>query len=517
MKLRSALLGAAALTLLATAPALAQKSKDTVRIPMLQPISGVDSYLDPGPEPDFRRAAVYDNLIGFDEDNAKYIGRLAKSWKQVDDRTIEFDLHDDVKWHDGEPFTADDVVYTFNWGMDDKVVLRNKRDFAWIEKVEKISNSKVRLTAKHPAADGESILSMQIYMLPKHLHSKYPPNETLPFSFKPVGTGPFVATEVDKNKGVFLKKNDAYKHGNAAGPAAGVTYQQHLFMPDLDVQIAQFLAGNLDVLVRITVDQMDALAKQMPGVGTQLVQGGSVSYLALDAPGHSKNKVFQDIRVRKAMFMAIDPKELTILEAGNHDLDRGVPPAMCYKDQMGCDYSVEAPKFDPAGAKKLLAEAGYPNGFEVRIGTYTSAVQNHAVAVANMLNKIGVKSAIDKFTINNFRDAMRKGEIEAFVGGFPIASQPDINNTVANFFDVPDTFDHAGDDQLKKWAKEMPSIMDPVKRKALGRQMFDRATEQAFFIPIGPRPQSVVTAPGLDIKLSRYNVVGLTPGYIRWK
>jgi peptide/nickel transport system substrate-binding protein len=429
---------------------------------------------------------------------------------------LEFDLRDDVLWHDGEKLDADDVIYTLNWGTNPDVKLRNKRDFDWIEKAEKLGPYKVRIIARVVTADDEATIASNIYILPQHVHGKYPPNETLPFTFKPVGSGPFIAAEVDKNKGAILKRYAGYKHGNSANPAAGVSEMHLLPIPDLSVQIAQYLAGNVDILVRITIDQLEELEKDKRNV-SQLIQGGSVSYLAPDAAGYTKNKALKDPRVRKAMFMAMDRREYYILEAGNRTLNRGVPEGMCYKDQMGCDWSVKQPDFNIEGAKKLLAEAGYPNGFEVEMGTYTSAVQNHAVVAAGQLAKIGVRAKIEKYTIANFRNAMRDRKVEVFVGGFPIAGMPDVSGVLTSFFDVPESFDHHGDTEIKTLAQEMNQIVDPVKRREVGKKMFDLATERFYFMPLGPRPQSVVHNIDIDLKLSRYGTVGLIPGDIRWK
>ncbi|MCD6074019.1 MAG: hypothetical protein K0Q70_902 [Rhodospirillales bacterium] len=513
LKLAAAL---AASLLFAATPALAQNAKDTVRIPLLQPMSGIDDYLDPGPEPEYRAKAVFDTLITFDEDDDKYVGLLAKSWRLIGDKTYEFDLRDDIVWQDGQKFDADDVVYTLEWGINPAVILRNKRDFDWIEKVEKLSPYKVRIIGKQPNAEAESIIASQIYMLPQHIHSKYPPNETLAFGFKPIGTGPFSAVEVDKNRGAVLRRNEHYKHGNNANPAAKVTNMHLVPIPDISVQIAEYIAGNLDMLIRVTIDQMENLAAR-PGNTAQLIQGGSVSYLAPDSAGYTKNKAMKDPRVRKAMFMAMNRKEYYILEAGNRTLNRGVPEAMCYKDQMGCDWSVKQPDFDIEGAKKLLAEAGYPNGFDLELGTFTSAVQNHAVVAAGQLAKIGIRAKIEKYPIANFRNAMRDHKVEAFVGGYPIAGLPDVSATITSFFDVPVSYDSHGDNELKALAKEMNLALDPEKRKQIGKKVFDMATERFYFMPLGPRPQSVLHKSDLQVKLSRYLTVGLNPGDIGWK
>jgi len=103
---------------LAAQPALAQKSKDLLRFGFYQPISMVDSIYDPRPEGSVLQRNVYDTLITFDADKKTYLPHLAQSWKRIDDKTIEFKLRQDIKFHNGSDMDADDVVYTFNFATN---------------------------------------------------------------------------------------------------------------------------------------------------------------------------------------------------------------------------------------------------------------------------------------------------------------------------------------------------------------------------------------------------------------
>jgi peptide/nickel transport system substrate-binding protein len=504
------------LAVLASAPALAQKAKDTVRIPIGEPISGLSYYLNPNSETDFNASAVHDTLIVFDEKEAKFAPLLAKSWKRIDDRTLEMDLRDDVAWHDGETFDADDVQHTLEWAAHPEVKLRNKHFFEWVEKVEKLGSHKVRIIAQQPAPFGEAILSAHLHILPEHLHAKLPLNDKLAFARKPVGTGMFRAAEVNDAKGIFLVKNDAYKHGGTAKPAGNVKYLSQPFMPDFSSRIAEFLAGNVEVLARqLSVDQMEDLAKQ-PGVKMSMVQGPTVVYMALDARGRAGVQALTDARVRKAMFMAIDRAELVKLVAGEFTLNR-VPEGICWKDQAGCDYSVSLPAFDPAGAKKLLAEAGYPSGFDVELATYATSVADVAVAVSGQLSKVGIRSTVQKYSIATLRKVESDGKVAVFIGSYPSGNIPDASNTLSYFFDPPAASDYHGDAELRAMAKRLEGVMDPAKRKELARPVYDRATEQAYFGAIAPRPVVIVHRDSVEVRSSRYANVGFKPGDVNWK
>src|SRR4051812_29417433 len=104
----------------AVMPAQAQKAKDTLRLAYADPISTVVEYDDTKPETGTTARAVFDTLMCFDREKAVFTPLLATSWTRIDDRTLEFKLRDDVVFHDGSKFSADDVVYTLNWVIDPK-------------------------------------------------------------------------------------------------------------------------------------------------------------------------------------------------------------------------------------------------------------------------------------------------------------------------------------------------------------------------------------------------------------
>ena len=516
MRIKSFVWSAAAAACLAAAPAYSQKSKDTISIPMIEPIPGVDDYLHNNPENEFYSIAVFDRLISFDEKDNKYVPTLAKSWKRIDDKTLEFELHDDVKFHDGTPFTADDVVYTVAWLIDPQTKVRNKNNYDWMKSAEKLGEHKVRITAVEPTPIDEAQLARAIYMLPKHLHGKYGLNEKQPFGMKPVGTGMFSAVEVNSNTGVFLKKNPNYKHGGSANPVGNIGNMHLLFIPDQDVRIAKFLVEEVQLLARqVTVDQLDELTKK-PGVVGKVVQGPSIGYMAIDAQGRAGNKAVTDVRVRRAMFMAINRKDLLTLVAGEHEIDR-VPEAMCWRDQVGCDYTKLPPPYDPEGARKLLAEAGYPNGFDLEIATFNTSVSDTAVAVAGHLSKIGIRAKVREYTIGAFRLALRDNKVQTSVLGYPMGNISDVSRSNAYFFSPVAAEDYHGDAQVRAWSDEMDRTFDPVKRREIGRKLYDRNTEQAYILPVAPRPVPMVHRDTITISGSRYITMGFHPGGLNWK
>ncbi|MDA0238575.1 MAG: ABC transporter substrate-binding protein [Proteobacteria bacterium] len=493
--------------------ASAQKSKDTLRGAFQSPIKGISYYYDPKPETAMEQAAVYDGLVAFDETNLKYEPLLAKSWKRVGDTAIEFDLRDDVKWHDGEKFDADDVVYTYEWLTDPKTKLRFKRFWNWIAKVEKLGPYKVRITAKRTTPFDLTRHAYLTAIVPEHIHGKLE-NKAL-FGQKPVGTGMFRVSQVDKNKGVIFERNDAFKHGGKVKKMSNVKKMTFKAIPDMGTQVAELLGGNLDFIRGATLEQATQLASQ-PGFTASIGQNLSYIYMAMDARGRSGNKALIDPRVRKALMMGTNRADMLKLLAGDHKLK--LPEAMCWRSQAGCDYDAALPKFDPAAAKKLLAEAGYPNGFDLDITTFTSpSIRNTAIFVAGQLKKIGIQTRVDARAIGSYRKKQRDGKIEMIVAGWPAGGFPDVSGTLGFIYASPPKNVYHPDKELMKMARQMNGILDPVKRKALGKKVFNRSTEMAYFIPLIPNPTVTVHRDEVTIKVGAFGAYGIEAWDIRWK
>jgi peptide/nickel transport system substrate-binding protein len=504
----------AAGVVLCASSASAQKSKDTLRFPLNDPVQGVSYYEDPKTETVFETAGVYDTLIAYDEDKNTFEPLLAKSFKRIDDTTLEFEMRDDVTWHDGQKLTADDVIYTINWILDPKTQLRFKNYWDWVDKVEKTGPNTIRIHAKQPTAFDLSMISFYTYIEAQHAHGKT--DDKVSYIRHPVGSSMYKVTKVDPAVGITFEKNPAYKWGGTAKPASNIGKMELLFLPDSGTRIAKFLAGELEILPKDTpLDQAEELAKK-PGVELTIGQGTYYTYLAIDAKGRSGVKALTDLRVRKAIFMAVDRDELYHLTIGDHEVPR--PEAMCWRSQGGCDYSVPLPKYDPAGAKKLLAEAGYPNGFDLVVSTFTNLeVAQKAEAIANQLRKVGIRAAVQKWTLGSYREAQRDGKLQVFAGGWPGGGMPDVTATLAFVYSAPPTRDYHGDPELSKMAQEVDLIVDPAKRKALGRKVFDRSTEMAYFLPTAPGPIIAVHTKDLAVRAGTMHSYGLDPWWLNWK
>ncbi len=204
---------------LAAPAAFAQTNKDTVRLAVYQPVPLIDTIYNPHPETSLIANPVFDSLVHFDAEKREYTPLLAKSWKRLDDKTYEFKLREGVKFHDGSPFSADDVVYSFDVYMDPKYNFRFKDTrFGWIDKVEKVDDMTVRIASKEPFAPFLDRLTANAPIYPAKIYRAL--ENKGDFGRNPIGTGPYRVVSFDPAKGdVVYVKNDAYAMADIRQPA----------------------------------------------------------------------------------------------------------------------------------------------------------------------------------------------------------------------------------------------------------------------------------------------------------
>ena len=489
-------------------PAIADKASGTLRLAAIQPIQLISYYYDPTPDTVLESEAVYDALVSYDAAHGVVEPLLAKSWRRIDPQTLEFDLRDDVKWQDGIKLTAADVVYTLNWLSDPNVALRFKQDWSWIDKVEHLGDYSIRIHAREPTPYDLTRFAYVTTILPAHQ-----PGTPQDKGHRPIGTGPYRATQVDDFKGIVLERNDDFRHGNPAKPGSNIRRITIQPVPEEGTRVAQLLAGNLD-MVDVSLQQAQDLV-QDPRFEMSIVQGASFLYVAYDAQGRSGAKPLADERVRRALTIAIDPAAVRMLVSGNANI--ATPEAMCWRTQVGCDYSVPLPTYDLAAAKKLLTEAGYPDGFDIEITAFVGTPSQVAEVVAGQWHAIGVRAKIDRQAVVSYRKKQQEGKIQVMIAAWPAGNIPDVSATVDSFF-AAGPADYSGDQALHELARASDGAMDLAERKTIGRKMFDRATEKVYFLPIGPYPTVLVHTKEVAVTASdRFTPSGYEVSDINWK
>ncbi len=502
---RAALL-AATLIALAAAPAVAQKSKDTLRFPLADGESILDPYLNPGVFNNTWEPSVWDSLLGFDSKNVKFTAQLARGWAQTSPTTYEYELRDDIKWQDGTRFSADDVVYTLNYLIDPKVTLRYKSNWAWLKSIEKLGPYKVRLTSNYPAPDGMMWMT-STSIFPKHLHE--PLADKQAFGAKPVGTGPFTITKIDKNTGITAERYTDFKPSPMKVPA-GVGKVVAEPVPDAGTLVAKLLRGDIDLARDVPSDQAIALRDTGRFEFTLSPPTLSYSFIGFPSKGAESVKALGDVRVRQAIIRAIDRK--AVVQAVYGDVGKDVQPVegLCDKAQLGCGYTKLVPEYDPAAAKRLLVEAGYPDGFDV---TISAATPKESTVVAGMLRAVGIRAGLRMTTLAQRVQFINQGKVEigyfGWSGGgiFEVSPQL-VRHFLSNEYDDP---------QLVQMAKAANEMMDDAPRRQAVAKLMDYANEQAYLFPMSPI--RVIFTHTHEVKLSATDVRAgqINPLEFSWK
>jgi peptide/nickel transport system substrate-binding protein len=236
--------------------------------------------------------------------------------------------------------------------------------------------------------------------------------------------------------------------------------------------------------------------------------------MSLDAVGRSGNTALTELKVRQAMARALDRSALarSVIAGG-----AAVQPidAMCLKNHRGCDYATAPAGFDVAAAKALLAEAGYPDGFDTEI-TAVPGGGNMAEAVAGELRKIGIRAKVDKPTFAGYRSKQRDGKTEIIVGTWTLGGLADVAPTVDYFFDGGPR-DYIRDAQIAAWAKEGVATLDEAKRKAIYRQLFDRVNAEAYIVPLTTSPSVFVHSKDVAVTPGSFSNYGADLYEMSWK
>ena len=492
--------------------ALAQKSKDTIRFGLYQPIKILDRIYNPHPETNLTAPAVFDNLLFYDAGERVYKPQLATSWKRIDKKTMEFNLRKNVKFHDGSDFDADDVVYMVKFVTDPKTRFRFKGSrFGWIAGVEKVNQFTVRFKSKRPYAPILSRLATGLAIYPSDVHGALKVKSD--FGRNPVGTGPYKVTKVDPNQGIHFEKNENYYNGGK--PAGKVKKLIARPIPDKQTQIAQLMAGGLDIMYNVPKDQGENLAGN-PNISITVSPTVSFVYVLFDSADRSGFGHFTKKKVRKAVLHAIDRNALVKALVPSQLHGQPLQRAICHDWHVGCVSSIPPTRHNLSKAKKLLAEAGVPNGFDVEITTWGPSRQI-AEAVSGQLRKVGIKAKVDHLKIGGFVKKRARGKVQMFVslwdnGG----AAPDVDVT-AGFFFMKGSRNYMGDTELTASHMAGQVTFDLDKRKAIYQAAFDRVNDQAYMMPIVPLPVVLAHTKGVVVHKSDMHPEGFELNKVSWK
>ncbi len=422
---------------------------------------------------------AWDTLIFADPKDGQLKPSLATSWKWENDRALDVELRKGVKFHTGKEMDADDVVYTLNHIADKDNAILNYALISWVKNAEKIDTHKVRINLDKPFPPALAYLAGMSYIMPKGHYEAAPqkPDGKKDFgAVKPIGTGPYRITEVKGGEHILLEKfADYFKGGPKGTPTIGKI--KFRTIKDNNTRSAEMMTGAIDFMWEMPKDVAERMA-QAPSIKVEIAKTLRIGYLQFDVQGKSGQKFFTDKRVRQALMHAINREAIIKNLVGPGSV---IPHASCYPEQFGCTDDVVKYDYNPERAKKLLADAGYPNGFEFDFYGYRD--RDVVEAIIGDLGKVGMRAKLNWMQYVAFLDAIRKGKAPVGHATWGSNSIPDVSAITAHFFSGgPD--DTAQDPEVIKGIAVADGLVDPEKRKAAWRSVLNRIQEEAYWMSL---------------------------------
>jgi peptide/nickel transport system substrate-binding protein len=459
------------------APAWGDKKDNTLNIALEKEVENLDWYFNTAREGIVLSRHVYDHLIYRDPETFEYKPLLATSWKWISNTLLEMELRKGVKFHNGAKFSADDVVYMLNWVSNPENKVKQQNYVDWIKECKKINDYKIQIVLHKPFPPALEFLSCADPIYPKDYYAKVGPKG---FGVKPIGTGPYKVTEVEPGKKIVLEANQDYFAGSPKGKPS-IKKIVWRTIPEVNTKIAELITGALDWAWYIPPDQAKKLA-QVPHLKVVPAETMRIGFLMMDAAGRSKDvfkeNPFLKRKVRQAVNYAINREAIVKNLVGGQS--RLVCSA-CYPSQLGCTQDVTKYEYNPQKAKKLLAEAGYPNGFETTLNGYRD--RPYAEAIVGDLAKVGIKANLSYHKYAALREKIRAGKTQFDFYTWGSYSINDVTAILGYYFEFSGE-DMSRDPKVKELLVAGDSEMDVAKRKEYYKKALQVIAEEAYWAPL---------------------------------
>ncbi|PIF28920.1 peptide/nickel transport system substrate-binding protein [Acidovorax sp. 56] len=439
---------------------------------------------------------VYEPLVGRNKD-LSLAPALATSWKQTAPTVWRFELRKGVQFHDGSPFTADDVLFSLaRTQVEGSDMKSYTNDF---KEVRKIDSHTVEIETKTPFPILPDVLSLVYIMSKKWCETN---QATVPVdrrkgienaaSFRANGTGPFRVRERQPNVRTVFTRNGSY-WGKIEGNVTEVVFTP---IGNDATRVAALLSGEVDVMEPVPVQDIDRVNSS---ANTRAITGPELRtiFLGMDQKrdellySNVKGKnPFKDKRVRQAFYQAIDIEGIkkTVMRGASNPSAQMIGPGVngFQPDMKRLPYDVEA-------AKKLMAEAGYPNGFEVGMNCPNDRYVNDGricQTVAANLSRINVKVNLQAETKGTYFPKVLRRDTSFYMLGWTPATY-DAHNALnaimacvddkgAGQFNLGAYCNPAVDELTKKVQAET----DKTKRNAYIKEAFDLHAADIGHIPL---------------------------------
>jgi peptide/nickel transport system substrate-binding protein len=440
---------------------------------------------------------IFSQLVEMDADTRPVPG-LALSWKAVSPTEWEFKLRPGVKFHNGDDFSGEDVAYSL---ARVPLVKNSPGSFQiytrGVTKVDIVDAQTLRLTTRGVMPLLPIDLS-QVAILPKRLGDA-PATEDFNSLKNAIGTGPYRITAYNPGDRATLERFDGY-----FGEKPHWQRVNYRMIPNDSARTSALLAGDVDLIEAVPTSDLANLRRDKRVALAEAVSlrfayvmfdrsrpnGGMPFVSGPDGEKLDRNPL-EDVRVRRALSMAINRQAI---------VDRVMEDAAVATGQFlakGTSSFVDdlpVPKYDPEGAKKLLAEAGYPKGFRISLhGPNDRYVNDEKViqAIGQMWTRIGVQTKVDAITWSNYIARASKQEFSVFFVAWGISSGEASNplRALIHTFDAGKGFGSANRARYSNPALDAViergmAITDDAEREGVLKQATRMAMEDVALVPL---------------------------------
>ena len=433
--------------------------------------------------------ALYSPLYMYNADGINYF--LAESMTQSEDKlTYTAKLREGVKWSDGEPFTADDVVFTYeamakeeNAGWAYSQLIFNGQPL----KVEKVDEYTVNFTLPEISSPGIELLA-NIFIMPKHIYEGETNFENSEKNATPVGTGPYKLAEYKAGQYVKFEKNENYFLGEP-----NIDTVIFRIIPDANTAKLALQKGEINALSVQSSDLTDLL--KTDSLTDYKYEEGRVAYLVIN----SNSEKLKDKKVRQAIFYAMNREDLINAAFGSKEFADESYTFLPNGNPFHTD-DVEKYDFDQEKAKKLLEEAGVSN-LTVKLGYPSNDVpsQKEATIIQQNLKAVGINVELAGGEGTAISQQMRKedSDYDMFLGGYIMGIDPD---TFSPLFTSESNanYSHYKDAELDDLFNKGRVETDQAKRKEIYDSIQQRIQDNAFFYPMLENKRIVVMSSSLS-------------------
>ena len=431
----------------------------------------------------FVNRQVYDTLLRRDDATGEIKPSLATEWEWVDDTTLHLTIRDDVVFHNGDPMTVDDVVFTLQRCATGNATAGLCSSFD-AENIKALDDTHVELKLLEPCAPTLNVLCTTKTAVVSKAYCESVDETT--FGREPVGTGPFKLVEWVSGDHLTLERNDEYWDT----PSSYKTLNFRV-LTDATARAIELETGGVDIIDTLNGSDLDRFAES-DTIKLYTQDSTKLLYLLYN----QENPILANEKVRQAIAHAIDMQAVVDMAFGsNASLAKGAMSSTVFGFTP-----LELLSYDVELSKQLLAEAGYADGFSFRMvmANMASNVRT-AEAVQGFLAEVGITVEIETYDAATWMTMLQEGDADSSLGGLTTDTF-DPDQTYSNMYADSGNVSYRTDDEtVNRLLNEGKRELDETKRKEIYAELQEYIIEHAIIIPVAQPLISYATQSYVDV------------------